>query len=177
MLTFWVTFLQSQLVLTSTRRGFGSVWGLPMSVVKQRVWDVHSACLRGKEKEELHPWHRTHSLPLVKEDVTLVTYLLDIIISDFPEVMVTKVLDQHMALACWLPWPASEQSPPYVTWAHLQRHSGCLWYSNPLFSMNLPPDAGSGPTGCPPRYLHTVSKTDPVKSLLVTSPISSGKQN
>lgn len=43
--------------------------------------------------------------------------------------------------------------------------------------MYLPTDAGSGPTGCPPRYLHTDSKTDPVKSLMVTSPISSGKQN
>lgn len=69
---------------------------------------------RQGEEEEPHPWPRTHSLRLRKEEVTLVTYLLDTVISDFPEVMVPKVLDQHMTLACWLPRPVSEQSPLYV---------------------------------------------------------------
>lgn len=39
----------------------------------------------------------------MKEEVTRVTYLLEIIISEFQQVMVTKVLYQCMTLARWPP--------------------------------------------------------------------------
>lgn len=47
----------------------------------------------------------------------------------------------------------------------------------PLFFTYLPPNEGLGPTGCPPSYLHTLSKTDSVKLLMVTSTSSTGKKN
>lgn len=113
------------------------------------------------------------------EDI-LVIYLLHTIISDFPEVKVTEILrrpDPSLLVSPDLV-SASEQIPLHGNWAHHPcTIAKAAFGTQTLFFMYLPPNEGLGPTGCPPRYLHTLSKTDPVKLLMVTSTSSTGKKN
>lgn len=123
------------------------------------------------------------------EEVSLVSNMFGIIISDFPEVMVTKSsqkqdlpptrdigIHDHGLLGAYNLIFASEGNSLCGDRAHLPCKIKKLSCAQSCSSPHTLPK-GFGPIGCPPRYLHIHSDTDPEKLLVSTSTVSMGKRS
>lgn len=74
---------------------------------------------------------------------------------------------------------ASEQNPLHGNWAHGPHRvtKAAFDIQSPSSPCTFPQMRDSALLGVSPKYLHTLSKTDPVKLLMVTSTSSTGKKN